>query len=454
MGGQCGNQIGRRFWELALIEHATAKSDADFDLALASFFRNVDASTGRELRIGAQISQLKARAVLVDMEESVVNSSHQSSIGEIFDPGLSITSHAGSGNNWATGFCEYGQQYRADLYQSFRQAAEKGDSMGSWFLIHSMGGGTGSGLGTFILSLLRDEFPETERLVTSVYPSGDDDVITSPYNSVLAMNQLTEHADSVIPVDNTSLDQIVKKVRSASNTRNRITDAGSTATSDKKQVWNDMNALVAQMLLNLTSSSRFPGALNVDLNEITMNLVPFPRMHYLTTCLAPLYLSKDVHLPPRRLDEMFKDVFSGSHALIGADPRQHVYTATGLIARGSIDITDMRRNIERLSGQLNFVKWNKNGFKVGLCDVAASNQPFSLLGIHNTTAVSDTFVNLRSRFMKLYKRKAHLHHYVQTDGFDADWLPESSRSLYDVIQQYQQVQKNQPIETPRMRVLG
>ena len=32
--GQCGNQIGRRFWELALIEHAKAKSDADFDLGL------------------------------------------------------------------------------------------------------------------------------------------------------------------------------------------------------------------------------------------------------------------------------------------------------------------------------------------------------------------------------------------------------------------------------------
>ena len=77
--GQCGNQIGRRFWELALIEHATAKSEPDFDLALASFFRNVDAGSGRELRIGAPISQLKARAVLVDMEESVVNSSHQSS---------------------------------------------------------------------------------------------------------------------------------------------------------------------------------------------------------------------------------------------------------------------------------------------------------------------------------------------------------------------------------------
>ena len=160
------------------------------------------------------ISQLKARAVLIDMEESVVNYSHKSNIGEIFDPGLSITSQSGSGNNWATGFCDYGSQYRESILDSLRHAAEKCDTMGSWFLIHSMGGGTGSGLGTYILSILRDEFPETERLVTSVYPSEDDDVITSPYNTTLAMNQLTEFADSVFPVDNLSLDTIVKKVRS------------------------------------------------------------------------------------------------------------------------------------------------------------------------------------------------------------------------------------------------
>ena len=36
--GQCGNQIGRRFWELALVEHAKSKSDADFDLG-SDFFR-------------------------------------------------------------------------------------------------------------------------------------------------------------------------------------------------------------------------------------------------------------------------------------------------------------------------------------------------------------------------------------------------------------------------------
>ena len=40
------------------------------------------------------------------------------------------------------------------------------------------------------------------RFVTAVYPSVDDDVITSPYNSVLAMRELTEKADCVLPIEN------------------------------------------------------------------------------------------------------------------------------------------------------------------------------------------------------------------------------------------------------------
>lgn len=52
---------------------------------------------------------------------------------------------------------------------------------------------------------MADEFPNVERLVTPVYPSEDDDVITSPYNSILAMHKLTEFADVVLPVDNASL---------------------------------------------------------------------------------------------------------------------------------------------------------------------------------------------------------------------------------------------------------
>ena len=57
-----------------------------------------------------------------------------------------------------------------------------------------------------------------------------------------------------------------------------------------------------QYLINnwFYSASRFEGDLNVDLNEITMNLVPYPRLHYLVSAISPLYTLKDVSLPPRR----------------------------------------------------------------------------------------------------------------------------------------------------------
>ena len=49
------------------------------------------------------------------------------------------------------------------------------------------------------------------------------------------------------------------------------------------------NSIVAHVINNLTCSMRFEGDLNVDLNEITMNMVPYPKMHFLLSSLSPLY---------------------------------------------------------------------------------------------------------------------------------------------------------------------
>ena len=54
------------------------------------------------------IAALKARAVLIDMEESVVNTLLKGSVGEIFDPVQRVTSVSGSGNNLAVGHYRYG----------------------------------------------------------------------------------------------------------------------------------------------------------------------------------------------------------------------------------------------------------------------------------------------------------------------------------------------------------
>lgn len=121
---------------------------------------------------------------------------------------------------------------------------------------------------------------------------------------VVLLSQLTEHADCVLPVDNQSLIDIRDQMQPPAGEHPRgLGEAAGTGGRSKSQSslpslpqhaprkmsraegFQDMNAILARLLINLTASMRFAGDLNVDLNEITTNLVPFPRLHYLTSSL-------------------------------------------------------------------------------------------------------------------------------------------------------------------------
>ena len=70
-----------------------------------------------------------------------------------------------------------------------------------------------------------------------------------------------------------------------------------------------MNSLIAHLLSNLTASMRFEGSLNVDLNEITMNLVPFPSLKF----LVPAMNFDPNVLVSRRIDDLFKNILAPSN---------------------------------------------------------------------------------------------------------------------------------------------
>uniref|UniRef100_A0A8C4EQ88 Tubulin epsilon 1 n=1 Tax=Dicentrarchus labrax TaxID=13489 RepID=A0A8C4EQ88_DICLA len=440
--GQCGNQVGCRFWDLALREHAHVNKKGLYDEALSSFFRNVDSrkSDGGACGIGGRIQHLKARAVLVDMEEGVVNEILQGPLREVFDSTQLLTDVSGSGNNWAVGHMTYGSAYREQIVDKLRKAVEHCDCLQCFFLIHSMGGGEK----VLDSNLLEEEFPEVCRIVTSIYPSAEDDVITSPYNSVLAMRELTEHADCVLPIENQSLVDIVDKIKRMSHSgkpglvikRDSTIISGQGGLSGAEKPFDAMNNIVANLLLNITSSARFEGSLNMDLNEIAMNLVPFPRLHYLVPSLTPLYTLADVSVPTRRLDQMFSDAFSKDHQLIRADPKHSLYLACALMVRGNAQVSDLRRNIERLKPSLPFVSWNQEGWKTGLCSVPPVGHSHSLLALANNTCVKPTFMELRDRFTKLYRKKAHLHHYLQVEGMEQSFFSEATNSLSSLIEEY------------------
>lgn len=200
-----------------------------------------------------------------------------------------------------------------------------------------------------------------------------------------------------------------------------------------------MNNIVAHLLCNLTSSMRFEGSLNTDLNEITTNLVPFPRMHFLLSSLAPLHVLSDVDAPLRDLDHAFTSAFSRRNQLMRADPRQGLLLAAGLLVRGDVLISDVTRNVERLRPTLRMPTWNQDGFKVGLCGAPPLKQPYGLLALSNNTAIAPAISDLGQSFQRLYRGKAYVHHYTQF--MEEARLAEAGESLQQLVDDYESIER-------------
>ena len=161
-----------------------------------------------------------------------------------------------------------------------------------------------------------------------MFPSEDDHVVTAPYNALLAASCLVADADCVLPIENQALADITARTHRSSNSSSRggaglsepACGAGPSAGSlppeglaavksggaSGNKPWDAMNGIAADMLLHLTAGMRFEGSLNVDLNDITSNLVPFPRMHFLLSGMAPLGAPRDIGrlAAPRSMDQV------------------------------------------------------------------------------------------------------------------------------------------------------
>ena len=66
-------------------------------------------------------------------------------------------------------------------------------------MTHSLGGGTGSGMGSLLISKIKEEYPQRIMTTFSVIPSLKvSDIIVEPYNTILAIHQLIENADQCL----------------------------------------------------------------------------------------------------------------------------------------------------------------------------------------------------------------------------------------------------------------
>ena len=111
------------------------------------------------------------RAVLVDLEPGTMDSVRSGPFGQIFRPDNFVFGQSGAGNNWAKGHYTEGAELVDSVLDVVRKEAESCDCLQGFQLTHSLGGGTGSGMGTLLISKIKEEYPDRIMNTFSVVPS-------------------------------------------------------------------------------------------------------------------------------------------------------------------------------------------------------------------------------------------------------------------------------------------
>ncbi|VFQ71310.1 unnamed protein product [Cuscuta campestris] len=89
----------------------------------------------------------------------------------IFCPDNFVFGQSGAGNNWAKGHYAEGAEIIDSVLDVVRKEAENSDCLQGFQVCHSLGGWTGSGMGTLLISKIREEYPDRMMLTFSVFPS-------------------------------------------------------------------------------------------------------------------------------------------------------------------------------------------------------------------------------------------------------------------------------------------
>lgn len=183
--GQCGNQTGTKFWQAVSKEHGIDgtgiySGDSEIQLERTNVFFN-EGSGGRFV----------PRAILVDLEPGTMDTINASAIGDMFRPDNLIAGSTGAGNNWAKGHYTEGAELVDSVLDVIRKEAENCECMQGFQLTHSLGGGTGAGMGTLLVGRIREEYPDRLISTYSVIPSPKvSDTVVEPYNATLSIHQL------------------------------------------------------------------------------------------------------------------------------------------------------------------------------------------------------------------------------------------------------------------------
>ncbi|RPB24766.1 tubulin alpha chain [Terfezia boudieri ATCC MYA-4762] len=424
--GQAGVQLGTSAWELYLLEHGL-KPDGRPDGEL-----NQDAGSFDTFFTETGNGKYVPRALFVDLDPSPIDEIRTGGFRQLFHPELLIGGKEDAANNYARGHYTVGKELVESVIDRIRRVADGCSSLQGFLIFHSFGGGTGSGFGSLILERLATDYGKKSKLEFSIYPSPRvANSVVEPYNAVLSTHSTIENADCTFLVDNEAIYDICR----------RNLDI-------PRPSYEHLNRLIAQVVSSITSSLRFEGSLNVDLNEFQTNLVPYPRIHYPLISYAPVVSAGKSSHESFKVSDLTLQCFEPNNQMVVCDPRNGKYMAVALLYRGDVIPRDCTAAIGALKAKatFNLVDWCPTGFKLGInfqkpytvpdSELAATDRSVSMLS--NTTAIAEAWARLDHKFDLMYAKRAFVHWYVG-EGMEEGEFSEAREDLAALEKDYEEV---------------
>ncbi|CAA2970940.1 Tubulin beta chain [Olea europaea subsp. europaea] len=113
----------------------------------------------------------------------------------------------------------------------------------------------------------------------------------------------------------------------------------------------------------------FPGQLNSDLRKLTVNLIPFPYLHFFMVGFAPLTSCSSQQYRAVAVPKL--TVWDSKNLMCAADPHHGRYLTAPAMFRGKMSTKEVEEQMINVQNKNSpyFVKWIPNNVKSSVCAI-------------------------------------------------------------------------------------
>lgn len=372
------------------------------------------------------------RALLVDLEPGVINDITTNQTDNLFnDRNIHVSNTGlGAGNIWSKGF-DYADSERESFIEMIDRELDSCDNLEAFQLFHSVAGGTGSGVGSYLLEILSDNYNKKLTTTYSVFPESvqSSDVVVQPYNTVLTLKRLIESSDANIVIENSAL----------LNNAIKVFQSNSPTTAQTNQ-------LISTIVSSTTNTLRYPGYMYNSLTSIVSTLIPTPDLHFIIPSYTPYtsdFVTDSKTIRKSTGYDIILELLDKRLKMIDVDDKHNSYISIFNVLQGSFEQSDIQKAIIKAQQRAKYVPWSSSSLHVAYgkksqhYKTSNSDYPSGLM-LSNSSATVTLLEKTCKQYDKIMKRTAFVGGYKDGKLFQngLDEFNESRESVQSVIDEY------------------